>query len=200
MTTSRIPVYMALVHYPVLNRKGETIATAVTNLDVHDGCRMSATYGLDRFFLVTPIEEQQSLVSRITSHWVTGPGAQKNPKRKIAMSKAMAVKSLKEASECIINDHGVPPIVVGTSARRRNAEHTTYEALTAKINAPQDDNTPLLIIFGTGWGITEDIDPPLQLMLPAIWGGTDYNHLSVRAAMAITLDRLLAVEPDPTKD
>lgn len=187
----RIPVYLALVHHPVLNRKGDTVTTAVTNLDVHDGCRLSATFGLKRYFLVTPIEEQRSLVTRITSHWITGPGAKRNPKRQMAMSKALPIESLQKACTWIEEHEGLPPLLVGTSARRRDVEHLTYEELKERIHTPQEGSRPILLICGTGWGITEDVQPPINIMLPPIWGGTEYNHLSVRAAMAITIDRLM---------
>lgn len=194
MTVSRVPIYMALVHYPVMNRKGDQIATAITNLDVHDGSRMAATFGLGKYFLVSPIDEQQSLVIRITSHWVTGPGAQKNPKRKLAMSKAHPATDLQAAYDSIKEETGRDPLLVGTSAQRWDSQHISYQDLRQRIHQPEVDDTPILLVFGTGWGLCTDITPSIQLMLPPITGGTDYNHLSVRAAMAIILDRLLGIQ------
>ncbi len=39
-------IYIGLVHHPVRNRHGETVATAVTNLDIHDIARAARTYGI----------------------------------------------------------------------------------------------------------------------------------------------------------
>lgn len=189
---SRNPVYMALVHYPVVNRKGEQIATAVTNLDVHDGGRLAATYDVKRYFLVTPIEEQQSLVLRIHEHWTTGPGGQRNPKRMLAMSRVEPSASLEDACEAIAAIEGQRPLLIGTSARPRPEEAISYAALRQEIFHPHEDTPPMLLVFGTGWGIAKDIVPALDRMLPPISGGQEYNHLSVRAAIAITIDRLLS--------
>ncbi|MBT8351253.1 MAG: RNA methyltransferase, partial [Deltaproteobacteria bacterium] len=37
-------LYVALVHYPVVNKNGDVIASAVTNLDLHDIARAAKTY------------------------------------------------------------------------------------------------------------------------------------------------------------
>jgi len=50
---------------------------------------------------------------------------------------------------------------------------------------------PFLILFGTGWGLTETVFSQSDYVLEAIKGYTDYNHLSVRSAAAIVLDRLM---------
>ncbi len=50
---------------------------------------------------------------------------------------------------------------------------------------------PFLIILGTGWGLTETIFSQSDYVLEAVEGYTDYNHLSVRSAAAIILDRLM---------
>ncbi|MFO7784786.1 MAG: tRNA (guanosine(37)-N1)-methyltransferase TrmD, partial [Desulfatiglandales bacterium] len=71
----KLRLYIGLVHYPVYNKNGDTIASAVTTLDLHDLARLSATYGLKRFFIITPLEDQQELVERVIRHWTTGHGA-----------------------------------------------------------------------------------------------------------------------------
>ena len=47
-----------------------------------------------------------------------------------------------------------------------------------------EDEAPYLILFGTGWGLTSEILEPIR-------GKTKYNHLCVRSAVSIILDRLL---------
>lgn len=185
----KAPVYLVLIHHPVRNKQGDVITTAITNLDIHDGSRLSATYGLHRYFLVSPLDEQQSLVTRVCSHWLDGPGARKNPTRRKAMEKAVPVPSIASAIEMIkeFND-GVMPMLVGTSAQPQSHQAVEYEELREQI---MTTDRPVVLLFGTGWGIAEPLDPPVDRYLPPIVGFSDYNHLSVRAAMAITLDRLL---------
>ncbi len=187
--TPTAPVYLALVHHPVLNKQGDVITTAVTNLDIHDGSRISATYNLARYYIITPLYEQISLVHRIRSHWVDGSGATKTPTRGKALEKLVAARSLKEAYDEIMEEQGRPPVLIGTSARPKAHQHITYEALRQRIYT---ETQPFFIILGTGWGLAEEaLEPKIDFYLPPIKGPSDYNHLSVRAAMAITIDRLL---------
>ncbi len=53
---------------------------------------------------------------------------------------------------------------------------------------------PLMLVFGTGSGLAPEIFERGWPVLEPIRGGGDYNHLSVRAAAAIIIDRLLAAE------
>ncbi len=50
---------------------------------------------------------------------------------------------------------------------------------------------PLLMLFGTGWGLSKEVLEMANHRLAPIRGVSDYNHLSVRSAVAIILDRLL---------
>jgi hypothetical protein len=56
-----------------------------------------------------------------------------------------------------------------------------------------------LLLFGTGWGLADEVLEAADALLPPLAGPSGYNHLSVRAAAAIVLDRLLQV-PSPTAD
>ena len=60
---------LALVHYPVLNRRGESIGSAITNLDLHDIARAARTYGVHRYWVITPFVEQQEMAQEIIDHW-----------------------------------------------------------------------------------------------------------------------------------
>ena len=85
--------------------------------------------------------------------------------------------------------HGKYPKLISTSARP--AEKTTrFEELRAEIRSTDQ---PHLILFGTGWGMAEELLARCDFRLEPICGPTEYNHLSVRAAAAITFDRLLRV-------
>jgi hypothetical protein len=80
-TLKMAPLYVALMHHPVLNRKGETIASAVTNLDLHDLARAARTYEIPASFVVTPLKDQQMLVTRLIGHWCEGVGREIHPDR-----------------------------------------------------------------------------------------------------------------------
>ena len=54
-----------------------------------------------------------------------------------------------------------------------------------------DDDNVYLLLFGTGWGLTEEVMNSSKYILEPIRGNTKYNHLSVRSAVSIILDRLL---------
>lgn len=181
-------MYFALVHYPVRNKLGEEVTTAVTNLDLHDGSRLASTYGMDGYYLVSPIEEQADLILRIRDHWITGSGHLRNPERKDGMSRVHHAYSVQEVCDDIEARHHIRPLLVGTSAQVTAHQGITYEQLRQKrLNTAQ----PILLLFGTGWGLSSRITPPIDLFLPPIWGPTAYNHLSVRGAMAVILDRIL---------
>ena len=67
------------------DKNGETIASAVTNLDLHDMARSARTYGVNAFYVVTPLDDQKALAAKLVDHWVNGAGARYNPKRQEAM-------------------------------------------------------------------------------------------------------------------
>ena len=51
---------------------------------------------------------------------------------------------------------------------------------------------PILLLFGTGWGLEKNILNEADYVLDPIEGFGEYNHLPVRAAVAIILDRLIS--------
>jgi len=182
-------IYIALAHHPVLNRVGGVVTTSVTNLDIHDLARISRTYDVRRYFVVTPIAEQRELVRRVVSHWVTGEGRTSNPDRSEAFSRVEEVPSLEATCEAIAAHHGQAPLVIGTSAKNES-ETVGYPVIRQRLLR---DSGPALLVFGTGWGLTSDAISKCDLMLPpidAIPARAGYNHLPVRAAVAIILDRL----------
>ena len=42
-------VYVALLHYPMYNKRMEIVATSITNLDLHDIARACRTFQVKRF-------------------------------------------------------------------------------------------------------------------------------------------------------
>ena len=183
---SSIRVDVALVHYPVNNRNGEVIGSAVTNLDLHDIARASRTFGVDSYYVVTPYEDQQQLAREIVDHWVTGYGAERNPPRREALSLIQICTDLAEVYAAATAKWGQRPTILATSAVP-GGEVAAYARVRERIVTGE----PFLILFGTGWGMTSEALAEADAQLPPLRGGGDYNHLSVRSAVAIVLDRLL---------
>ena len=52
---------------------------------------------------------------------------------------------------------------------------------------------PVLLIFGTGQGLSPEIIKQCDYLLLPIDGFSEFNHLSVRSAVAIILDRWLGI-------
>nr|WP_279342342.1 RNA methyltransferase [Geotalea sp. SG265] len=177
---------IALLHYPVYNKNREVVATAVTNLDLHDIARAARTFGLGRYFVITPVAEQRSLAERIRAHWTEGYGATYNAKRKAALEIIEIVDSLQAALDHLERQFGKPAKVVVTGARAR--ENSIDCAGLARLL--QDKDQPYLLLFGTGWGMTEEVFAGAAYVLGPITGPGAYNHLPVRSAAAIILDRL----------
>lgn len=177
---------MALIHHPVVGRNGETIAAAVTSLDLHDIARSAKTYGIEAFYVVTPLADQQMLVTRIIDHWVSGVGAEYNPDRRDALALIRLQPSLADAMQDLNQRHGAWPKTVATSACMTRSD-LTYSGL--KTLARRDE--PLLLIFGTSWGLAPQVMDQADYRLAPIQGNGGYNHLAVRSAVAIILDRMV---------
>jgi hypothetical protein len=184
---NRCPVAVALIHHPVLDRRGETVAAAVTNLDLHDIARIAHTYGANRFYVVTPVAEQRTLVQRILSHWCKGFGASYNPHRGEALVLVETVATLEDALGCWENVVGKCPLTILTGAARRDG--VSFAQCRALLQ-----EHPLLLVFGTGWGLAPQLFERGWTVLAPVTGSGGYNHLPVRAAAAIILDRLLGNE------
>ena len=187
----RAPIYIGLVHHPVRDREGQIVTTAVTNLDVHDLARSSRSYGLAGYFVITPIEAQRALVGTILEHWVEGSGKRRVPERGVALSLCEPIDSIGSTVAAITERHGQPPRVVVTAAKLPSGSAPTAPA---QVRAQMRSSAqPWLVLFGTGHGLAPEVLAQAEIALPPIRPGT-YNHLSVRAACAITLDRLFGDE------
>lgn len=179
-------VAVALIHHPVYDKHRKIVTTAVTNLDLHDIARASKTFGLCRYFVVTPVQDQQALAGRIRDHWLGGWGAAYNPRRKEALELLSVVSTLDDAIKEMTEIFGTPPLLAVTGAKGSANSITTCE-LRDKLDT---SDTPLLLLFGTGWGMTEQVFDRADSVLEPICGNSHYNHLSVRSAVSIYLDRL----------
>jgi len=186
MAADRVRLDLALVHEPVVNRRGERIGSAVTNLDLHDIARACRTYGVETYWLVTPYPRQQELVRDLAAHWLTGPGRLANPDRGEALSLIRISDSLEQTAARVREKWGPSCRLFGTSARPGSAS-TGYARLRGELR----QGCPILLVFGTAWGLAPEAVQLLDGMLPPIDPGRGYNHLSVRSAVAVVLDRLL---------
>lgn len=185
MTVAR--THVALVHWPVRDREGRTITTAVTTLDVHDVARSACTYGLAGVWIVTPIAAQRAVVEALLEQWKEGgAGERRTPERTQALALVHVVPHIDSVVAALTEAHGLAPRIVATSARAADDGATGHASQRTTIAASAGAT---LLLFGTGHGLAEGLLARADACLPAIRGG-HYNHLSVRAAVAITLDRL----------
>ena len=179
-------LYVALTHYPVVDKRGDMITSAVTNLDLHDIARAVKTYGVKSYYVVTPLVDQQGLVHKIISHWTNGSGAVYNPARRSALEMIKVKDTIGDVVEDIKDLEGVYPKTVVTSARKYTTS-TGYKEFREILKSGK----PHLLVFGTAWGLAEPFISEADYTLEPIMGPTDYNHLSVRTAAGIIFDRLL---------
>lgn len=186
-------IFLALVHHPCLDRQGKVVTTALTNVDVHDLARSGRTFGAEALYIVTPVTLQLRMVAEITEHWTEGQ-ASGHLRRKEALRRVTGVASLHDAAADVERRTGSKPLVAVTGAQMRAPTHSFAE-LRKRLREP---GPPVLLVFGTGWGLTAEVIDAAEVRLPPIIrdpglpsGDAGYNHLSVRAAAAIALDRLL---------
>lgn len=182
----RNKIYLALVHYPVYNKKMETVCTSVTNFDIHDISRTCRTYDIKEYHLIVPVDAQKILTERIIGYWQNGIGGEYNKDRESAFKNTKIKNSLEESILDIEKLEGKKPVIITTSAKI-HPNSINYNELSNKIFT---DDSPYLFLFGTGWGLIKDVMDMSSYILEPIRGETKYNHLSVRAAVSITLDRI----------
>lgn len=184
----KAPLAVGLFHYPTVDRQGDLVATNVTHFDIHDIARACRVYGVDQYFIVHPGKEQLMYVDRVLDHWRVGEGSKFNPMRKTALGDVRAVESLDQIKKI----WGYENIrCVATHARQLpGQEKFTFPMFKETL---LQDEEPYLLVFGTGFGLTQDFMKSCYAVLDPIKGDSadDYRHLSVRSAVSICLDRLL---------
>lgn len=179
-------LFVALIHHPVVNRNAEVVTSAITSLDIHDIARASRTYGVRGVFIVHPIPEQRKFAASVIDHWRFDFGRAHDSRRREALEQVQIVESLDDAIAQATRIAGSRPLLVHTSAR--TATGASYTELRARMEAP--GALPTMILLGTGFGMAEEIAERADILLAPVLGPGDYNHLSVRSAAGIILDRL----------
>jgi len=180
--------YIFLLHYPVYNKRKEVVASAIANLDLHDLARVARTYSLKGVYIIQPLDDQRELAQELLDYWLKGRGAEYNPLRKEALKLVKIFKDLEEAISQVEKVEGEKPVLLGTDAspkRKYVSCEEIREILWEK---------PVALVLGTAWGLCEEVLDKCDYFLEPIWGRLDpYNHLSVRSAASIFIDRLLGI-------
>ncbi len=181
-------IYVAVLHYPMLGKDGRIVTTAVANMDVHDIARSCRTYQIKRYYIVNNLPMQRQIVMRVLNYWKSGFGREYNPSRAEALKLVKLVPYYEDLIEEITEENdGVAPLKVFTSAKIRD-NTISYEEMR---ELALKEKKPILLLFGTGQGMPNEILKTCELSLEPIRGKSDYNHLSVRSAVSITLDRII---------
>ena len=191
---SKIPShYVVLMHSNVIVGDGsKTGTTSVTSLDMHDIARSCKTYGIGNYFLVTPLVDQQKIVRTLLDFWQTGDGVEYNASRHEAVKSVELMADIESVMAFIERKEGKKPLVVVTSAR--SMEHKASISFYDQEIVWAADR-PVLLVFGTGKGLAEEYIKKADYVLVPVQGLSSYNHLSVRSAVAIILDRWLGLNP-----
>ncbi|HHJ64835.1 MAG TPA: RNA methyltransferase [Aquifex aeolicus] len=181
-------VFVALLHYPAMDREGKIIVTSFTTMDLHDIARPARAYEVGGFYIVQPVDGQRIVIQRQISYWLSEEGRRANPTRYEIVRLVRLKYTLDEVVEELKRERGRRPVLVGTDARKY-PNSVSYAELRDRIERREED---FLLLFGTGYGIPPDMMRTFDLILEPVYGAADWNHLSVRNAAAIILDRLLS--------
>lgn len=184
--TDGFSLNVALLHDGMVDKTGKSVTTSVTLIDVHDISRSCRTYGVDSLFVVHSSQTMRALVRTVKRHWDGDFGSRYNPNRQDALGVLSIASELDEALTQIEHRTGKLPKIIATSARD-GEDRVSYQKMRTTIESSTDS---FLLMFGTGWGMGPELLSRADYILKPINGPTPYNHLSVRAACAIILDRL----------
>ncbi len=179
-------LFVALIHYPVVNRNGRIVTSAITSLDLHDIARSARTYGVRAMYVVHPVAEQREFALRVLDHWRLDYGRLYDSRRREALDLVEVVEDLDaalKAAEMIVRSC---PRLVYTSAHVSGG--TSHAELRTKLESA--DGPPIMLMLGTGFGLAPAMRERADIVLDAVRGPGEYNHLSVRAAASVILDRL----------
>ncbi|MBI5178795.1 MAG: tRNA (guanosine(37)-N1)-methyltransferase TrmD [Nitrospinae bacterium] len=176
---------VALVHHPVANKEGGEMTSSITTLDVHDLARTGKTYGAQRAYIVTPVEDQALLTDRMKKHW-----REEDVAKRMDSRRAEAIELLKT----------VPSVEIAVADAKRRSKKVKLLATTAsrfpgavspgQWRAMAVEGEEWIVMFGTAYGLGKSLVERADAVLTPIEGAGEFNHLPVRGASAIILDRL----------
>lgn len=179
-------LYVALLHYPVYSKEKTVITTSITPLDLHDISRSCLTFGVKKYFVVNPMDTMQYLARRMKGFWESDYGRKYNQTRTDAFEVMEIYSHLDECISEVTENEQKKPLLVATSAKP-HPDSIGYEWLS---NQLFQNDQPVLLLLGTGYGLIQEMVRRCDYVLEPVNGTGDYNHLSVRSAAAIMLDRL----------
>lgn len=178
---------IALLHEGMVSRDGSIVTTSLTMIDVHDIARSAVTYGVRTVYIVHPSPHLRSLARTLTSHWTSGYGSTYNPNRREALGGVSVVASIDEMLlDLADRSSGRSPRLMATSAKG-GGDRIAFGKVLPLMNKEEN---PYVLMLGTGHGMSEALLARADYYIEPINGPTPYNHLSVRSACAIMLDRL----------
>lgn len=187
--------YVVIMHSQVIvgdgRKDGRKVGdTSVASIDIHDIARSCKTYGVKNFFIVTQLEDQFKIVNTFFDFWHSKVGRDYNLSRYNAMEPVILTKSFETVVEQIKQKESADPVIITTSAKP-HGKGVKIDYFSQGV--VWKENRPVLIVFGTGQGLSDEIMDQSNFILTPVRGLTDYNHLSVRSAAAIILDRWLGL-------
>ena len=186
------PHYVILMHSQVMLGSGDEGTSSVTSLDIHDIARSACTYGIKKYFIVTPLKDQQRIVTKLLDFWQTDVAIDYNPERHEALRAVRLVETLDDALEQIKKDNEAEALLLATSAQSyKNVPSLTYHDQ----ETVWSQKRPVALILGTARGLAPSVLDQCDYMLGPIEGFSEYNHLSVRSAAATIFDRWLGINP-----
>ena len=183
--TDAIDFNIVLLHEDMVDKQQNLVTTSLTLIDTHDIARSARTYGVRCTYFAHPSASLRNLAHTLKSHWQGGHGASYNPDRQEALSHIDIASSFDEVIHKIDTRTGQLPILIATSARP-GPDRISFSDLRARMQ----DGRPYLMMLGTGHGMSDKLLNRADLFLEPVNGPTPYNHLSVRSACAIMLDRM----------
>ena len=172
-----------------MDNLGNEVTSSITSLDIHDISRSARTYGVSKYFIVHPSEIQRKFVERVVNHFVVGDGKNFNPDRGETLELVEVSKSLELGMKRITEMESKKPFLLTTTAKDHSTQ-ISYDFLREKILKEPD---PILLVFGTSWGLSKKIIDNSDFVLSPLRSvkNLKYNHLSVRSASGIILDKIL---------
>lgn len=185
-TKPKFDLSVILLHDQMVDKHNRPITSSLTLIDVHDIARSARTYCVDKVYISHPSPGIRKLARTLKSHWEEGFGSTYNPNRKEALENIDIVCDPDEAIHKIDVRTGRLPKLIATSARGGSRRINFPEMR----NLLSSSDQPYLLMLGTGWGMSEELLARADYFLEPVKGPGDYNHLSVRSACAIMLDRL----------
>ncbi len=164
---------------------------------------------MKQFFIVTPLIDQQKIIKKFFSFWRSDSGIAYNANRNEALNLVSVADRLEAVVAEIEKKEGKKPLLIGTSARRSvSAEASSSAKATADRSSDRQagktisfydqgmvfkEGRPVILLLGTGQGLSDQLIDRCDYILSPIHGFSDFNHLSVRSAAAIIMDRWLGL-------